>query len=53
MDKIQSAINSGDDCIGVIIGKDVTKQLKKLKYKVSDSVSPGRKIIQWGRGKIK
>ena len=53
MDKIQSAINSGDNCVGVIIGKDVEKQLKKLKYKIFDSASPGRKIIQWGRGKIK
>ena len=53
MDKIQSAINKGDGSILAVIGKDVEKQLKKLKYKVSDSVSPGRKIIQWGRGKIK
>ena len=39
MDKIQSAINKGEGAIVAIIGKDVAKRLKKLKYEVSDQLS--------------
>ena len=53
MDKIHRAINNGDCRILAIIDKDVVKQLKKLKYEVSDGMDPGEKLISWGRGKIK
>lgn len=52
MDKIQSAINKGEGAIVAIIGKDVAKRLKKLKYEVSDGIDPGEKYIKWKRGKI-
>ena len=53
MDEIQDATNRGKCRILAIIDEDVKKQLKKLKYKVSDGIDPGEKFIEWGRGKIK
>ena len=53
MDKIQSAIDKGEGAIVAVIGKDIEKRLKKLKYKVSNGIDPGEKFISWKRGEIK